>query len=308
MPSVYAGVVVHRLLRRVPRLQMLAVFESAARLGSFTAAAEELGMTQPAVSRQIAGLERSAGLILFDRTGNRAFLNDRGRELLAAVQDAFGRVDGSIEKMEADESGFRLAANPGFAQQWLLPHFDSLQAAVGDNELRLRLFDRDSELSEETFDAAIHLTEIRAAPMGSRILFEERVIPVAAAGFASDHALGTTSRAADLVDVTKLHLDGRHRRWATWQDWFEGHGVVWSQKRARLSYNNYAVVVADALNGTGVALAWRGLIERHLRSGALVQVGPELHRPEMAYLLVPGGTVEEDVVDRLVDWLGETLG
>jgi len=297
---------VHTLLQRVPRLQMLVVFESAARLGSFTAAANELGMSQPAVSRQIAGLERAIGCDLFDRTGNRATLNRAGSELLGAVQVAFDTVEEALDHVEATDSTFLLAANPGFAQQWLLPNLNRLQDVVGERELRLRLFDRDGELTEKPFDAAIHLTAVSGAPAGSRLLFDERVVPVASAGYAASHDLGPTCPPECLVDTTKLHLDGRDRRWATWKDWFAGHGLSWRPQQARLSYNNDAVVLADAMNGLGVALAWRGLIEPHLDSGALMPVGPELHRPGMAYLLIPGPSVDTAIVDRLVDWLRRT--
>ena len=306
MHSANAGDV-HSLLQRVPRLQMLAVFESAARLGSFTAAAADLGMTQPAVSRRIADLERAIGCDLFDRTGNRVSLNDPGREFLTAVQAAFARIDESLNELGAEASTFRLAANPGFAQQWLLPNLDALQRFIGEAELRLRLFDRDGELAGERFDAAIHLTAIRGAPAGSRILFEERVMPVASADYAADHGLDSGSPAERLVEAPKLHLDSRDRRWATWSTWFDGHDVAWRRQRARLSYNNYAVVMAEVLQSAGVALAWRGLVEPLLESGALVQVGPELHRPGMAHLVVPGGAVDPLVIDQLVDWLSDLL-
>lgn len=302
----------HSLLRRVPRLQLLAVFESAARLGSFTEAARELGLTQPAVSRHIASLEQLTGLDLFHRSANRVELSAAGEELLSAVQGGLGRIDSRLRALTGNGTTFLLAANPGFAQQWLVPHLDRLQAALGDIDLRLRLFDRNSELEDQAFDAAIHLTSISGAPPGTRVLFPEVVVPVAspdlAAGLAADLALGGRQSAEALVQVPKLHLDGRDRHWLDWAEWFGAHDVAWPADEAeatRLSYNNYALVMNDALAGRGVALAWRGLVDDALATGALVAVGPEVHNPPNAYQLIPGSAAPIEVLDRVADWLAE---
>ena len=158
---------------------MIVVFECAARRGSFTAAAGELGMTQSAVSRHIDAFERAIGRQLFTRTANRVALNPSGELLLTAVQRGFDTIDQALDTITDASPALLLAANPGFAQQWLVPYLDQLQTVFADTDLRLRLFDRDAELTSDAFDAAIHLTSIATAPHGSRLLFDERVLPVA---------------------------------------------------------------------------------------------------------------------------------
>ena len=295
----------HALLRRIPRLQMIAVFECAARHGSFTAAADELGMTQPAVSRQMGGLERGIGQHLFERSGNRVMLNAAGESLLAAVQSAFDTIELSLEEMHRAGPVFLLAANPGFAQQWLVPHLDRLQATLGDADLRLRLFDRDSELVGDAFDAAIHLTAVAGAPAGSRVLFEERVIPVASADFAAEAGIDESTSAAALLDVMKLQLDSRDRGWMDWAAWFSAQGLSWSPSQARLVYNNHALIMSEAMLGRGVALAWRGLVDAMLEAGTLQQVGPEVRRSEVAYQVIPGPSAPPEAVERVTRWLLE---
>ncbi len=293
----------HPLVRRVPGLQSLAVFEAAARLGSFTDAGRELGITQPGVSRHIARLERDIGLELFHRSANRVRLNANGESLLTAIGAGFDTIDATIESLLPADPAFVLAANPGFAQQWLLPYLDDLRAVLDETDLHLKLFDRDGELTDETYDAAIHLTSVKLVPAGSRILFDEVVLPVASPDFAAAAGLhGDTSPAA-VLGVTKLHLDRRDRQWMDWAGWFAAHGVAWSPAEARLSYNNYALVVNDVVAGRGVALAWRGLIDPLLDSGTLVSVGPEVHNPGNAYQLIPGQSGSPALIDLLAGWL-----
>lgn len=293
----------HPLVRRIPRLQALAVFETAARLGSFTEAARELGITQPGVSRHIAKLERNTGLELFNRSANKVRLSADGGSLLAAVQTGFDTIEMALESMVRGGPTFVLAANPGFAQQWLLPYLDDVQAALGDADLRLKLFDRDAELEDEAYDAAIHLTSVRQAPANSRVLFDEVAVPIASADFADAADLGGDTEPEALLAVTKLHLDNRDRRWLDWAGWFAAFGLSWSPSEARLSYNNYALIINDVLAGHGVALAWRGLIDPLIDSGAITVVGPEARNPENAYQLIPGRSARPGTVDRLAEWL-----
>lgn len=282
---------------------MIAVFECAARHGSFTAAAGELGMTQSAVSRHIDALERAIGHQLFNRSANRVVLNPGGELLLTAVQRGFDTIDHALETLTDASPSFLLAANPGFAQQWLVPYLEQLQAQFGDTDLRLRLFDRDSELESDDFDAAIHLAPIATAPTRSRVLFDEQVLPVASPDLAEAEALNQHTSPHRLLDVDKLHLDHRDRRWMDWTSWFAAHDLPWTPAQARLSYNNYALVLNDAIAGRGVALAWRGLVDPLLSAGSLVTVGPQVRRPEVAYQVIPGPSTPPGAVDQIADWL-----
>lgn len=286
---------------------MIAVFECAARRGSFTAAATELGMTQSAVSRHIDAFERAIGQQLFTRSANRVALNPSGELLLSAVQRGFDTIDHALDTITNAKPTLILAANPGFAQQWLVPYLDQLQTVFADIDLRLRLFDRDAELASDAFDAAIHLTPTAIAPPGSRLLFDERVLPVASPDLADAAGLHQHTPPRHLFDVEKLHLDSRDRRWIDWTTWFAAHDLQWTAAKARLSYNNYALVLNDAAAGRGVALAWRGLVDPLLATGALVPVGPEVHRPNIAYQVIPSPNTPPDAIDQIADWLLELI-
>ncbi len=88
-----------------------------------------------------------------------------------------------------------------------------------------------------------------------------------------------------------------------WASWFATHDLPWTPTQARLSYNNYALVLNDAMAGRGVALAWRGLVDPLLTTGSLVPVGPQVRRPEVAYQVIPGPSAPPGAVDQVADWL-----
>ena len=122
------------LVATVDRLQRLAVFDAAARNGSFSAAGRELGMAQPAVTRQIQALERSLGIELFVRHTNRSTLSGPGQTLAAAVDNAFALLEHTVTEIADTDDIFVLAMPPGFAQQLVMPRLDSLQRALGDRD------------------------------------------------------------------------------------------------------------------------------------------------------------------------------
>ena len=180
---------VRRLVEHVDRLQRLVAFDAAARLGSFTAAAHELGLSQPAVTRQVRALERSLGTDLFTRTANRSELTDAGRRLWGHVAAGFDTIEGGLAELVNRTDAFVLAAHPGIAEQWLVPRIDGLRAALGGRELRLRLVDRDDELAHGEHDASIRVGDGTFPGQSCRLLFPEVVVPVAAPPIAREHGL-----------------------------------------------------------------------------------------------------------------------
>lgn len=294
------------LIRRVGRLQRLAVFEAAARLGSFTAAARELGMTQPAVTRQIRSLESAVNAALFHRTSNRSGLTDAGRTLLMEVSRAFSGIEGALAGLGQRAEVFVLACNPGFAQQWLVPRLDRVQEALGGRELRLWLFDREADLAGGSFDAAIQVGDGSFPTVDGELLFPESVFPVAAPALAGARSLGVSSLPYRLLDVPLLHMDDGDRPWMSWAEWFGRFGLVVPHQPGRVLFNNYPVVLQQAVAGRGVALGWRHLVDDLLADGVLEQVGPEVTSAEGYYLTWPTGT-KAPTTEALSAWLKSQL-
>lgn len=293
------------VVRQVDRLQRLAVFEAAARLGSFTSAGEELGMTQPAVTRQIRALERSLGAELFVRSANRSELTDVGRRLGEHVAAGFDAIEDGLAEL-ADHAGtFVLAAHPGIVQMWLVQRLDEVQAAIGDLELRLWLFERDDELADRSFDAAIRVGTGEFPGCRSRLLFPEIVVPVATPAFAREHGLSAASTAQDVYATPFVHMDDGDRPWMTWSGWLAEFGIPLRRQPGRVLFHNYPMVLQQALLGRGVALGWRPLIDEFVAGGALEIVGPEVRSTRGYYVTWPTGP-QVDAVDALVSWLATT--
>jgi len=290
------------IVQRVDRLQRLAVFEAAARLGSFTRAGAELGMTQPAVTRQIRALERSLGAELFTRTSNRSGLTELGTRLRDHVVAGFVEIESGLEELAEHAGNFVLAAHPGIAQLMLMPRLEQLNEVLGDLDLRLWLFEGDQELVDGTFDAAIRVGTGTFPGLDSRLLFPEVVVPVAAPPIAERFGLGDTSSADDVNEAPFVHMDDGDRPWMTWSGWLATFGIALRRSPGRVLFHNYPMVLQRALLGHGVALGWRPLIDEYVEGGALVVVGPEARSSRGYYVTWPTGR-PSPTVQSLIDWL-----
>lgn len=297
--------VMRPIVERAERLQRLAAFDAAARLGSFTAAAAELGSTQPAVTRQIRALERSLGLELFERTANRSRLTDAGRQVATAVDAGFVTIEQALTTVSDQASTFVLASPPGFAQQVMVPVLDELHAALESEheyDIRLWLYDRDADLDNGgDADAMIRIGTGRWDGLEAVRLFDETVVPVATRAFADEHRLDADSDAAEVLAAPLLHMDATDRPWMSWTDWLARFDLALTTRR-RVVYNAYPAVVQQALAGRGVALGWRGVIDQYLTDGLLVAVGPEVSTARSYCLAWPTGR-RTPAVEAVIRWM-----
>lgn len=292
------------IVQRVDRLQRLAVFEAAARLGSFTAAANELGMTQPAVTRQIHSLERSLGAELFTRSSNRSTLTEVGQRLASHVGSGFDVIENGLAELADHAGNFVLAAHPGIAQMLIVPRLDELKSALGDVDLRLWLFDRDVELDEGGFDAALRVGSGDFPGLDSQLLFPEVVVPIASPAVADQYGLSATSTAADVYGAPFVHMDDGGRPWMSWESWLANFDITLRRTPGRVLFNNYPMVLQRAVLGYGVALGWHPLIDEYVERGALVVVGPEVTSSRGYYVTWPAGPPTA-AVQALIDWIAD---
>ncbi len=289
-------------MQRVDRLQRLAIFEAAARLGSFTAAAEDLGMTQPAVTRQIRSLERSLSAELFHRTSNRSELTDIGHRLHSHVSAGFDLIETGLGELDSHAGTFVLAAHPGIAQQWIVPRIDELQEALGDLELRLWLFERDHEILGGGFDAALRSGMGRFQGQSCRRIFDETVVPVASPAFAEEWGLTPDSSPEEIYQAPFVHMDDGDQPWMNWAGWLSRFGITISREPSRVLFNNYPMVLQQTLAGRGIALGWRPLIDDLLDGDALVAVGPEVHSERGYYVTWRQGKPTSQV-QAVIGWM-----
>lgn len=250
----------------VPDIANLHAFDCAARHGNFTRAAEELNLTQSAVSRQIRDLEQQTGLQLFERVRQRVVLSEAGkrllpdvRRLLAQSEDLMIRATAAAAKDEA----LNIATLPTFGTRWLMPRLPDFLATRPSVALTVASRSEPFDFDEEGFDIAIHYGQPTWAKAISTYLCSELVVPVASA--ATVEALGAQSP-ADLAGAPLIHLTTRPRLWS---QWLEANGVPADNGYRGNRFDQFSMVIGAALSGIGVALVPVYLIEEELRSGEL---------------------------------------
>ena len=279
----------------VPRLRLLRVFECTARLGSFSAAASELGTTQSAVSRSVAELECRLAARLFERVHRGVRLTRGGalyHEAVVAGLARIGAAGAALAGMQTQH--VVIACGHAVSTLFVMPLREKLYRAVGGGATHVHILTCDSDLlarvGESEADVVLGFDPGGGAPADRVVAFGQAVVPVCAPAYAAEHA-DVLARPVEAWGGLTL-LDGARpsRGWASWEDWFEAAGRPRGAPR-RLRYFDYVFLLEDAVAGAGLALGWRRLIERHLESSALVAVADgfvEVERPHYARLTARG--------------------
>ncbi len=257
--------------RILPPLNGLRAFEAAARLGSFAASGEELGVTPGAVSQLVRGLEARMGLALFERRPQSLLPTKAARELLPVLTEAFDAIAAVVHRIQAPEAAeatpLRVACPAGFAALWLLPRLDRFNRQAPDIALVLTATERLIEPGEGeiAFDACIRFGRAGwGGHLGCDFLFADRRIPVCSPRYLSAHPLA--AGADPLLGHTLLEALSAPE---DWPDWAIAQAFPGSAAR-RLSFGDERLAVDAALSGLGIALSDRALVAELLAAGRLV--------------------------------------
>jgi len=287
---------------RLPPLDLLAAFESAARNLSFTRAAQERFITQSAMSRQIQALEQELGVALFRRHHRALTLTDDGQRLyavcagvLAQLREAVGRI-----RAPARREVLSLTTTPGLASLWLiprLPHFTKQHPGVDvrlDTSLEVR------DLRADGFDIALRYGP-RMADHGVP-LFDEAMLPVCSPGLLRN---GPALREpSDLQRHKLLQLAPSGGMPVEWDLWLRAVGLPALAPAATSSFSTYGEVIAAALAGHGVALGRRPLVDSLIKTRKLVAPFRDATASPRAYfLVVEAGARARPAVGALEQWL-----
>ena len=287
----------------------LIVFERVARERSFTAAAAALSISQPAVSRHVSTLERRLGITLFERHHGGVAVTDAGETLLRSVEPALHQLGMVVDELRGHADRLVVAVQPAIAESWFTPRLDQLRDAVAPSRVQLVIFDREDELASVPHHASIRFDPRVAGTMRTAPLVSETVFPVAAPDLATSLSLDADSDPGRLKHSARLlQASDRGRLWLNWRGWFEARGVAWTDADAdEIVHHTYAILLQQALAGTGIALGWDTLLGDLVKRGMLERVGPAVHRPDHGYPLVWRADLGRDTgVGRLLDWTRAT--
>jgi LysR family transcriptional regulator, glycine cleavage system transcriptional activator len=297
----------------------LRAFEAVARHLNFRAAAEELSLTQSAVSRQIQSLEDEVGTALFLRHTRSVELTSSGTILLRAAGSALERIDAAVRQIRqsAGRRSVAITTWASFASMWLIPRLEAFQREHPDIDIRIDATDAAVDLSTADVDLALRYAVPQAVPSGSARLFGEQLTPVASPWLLKTHRI---AKLDDLAKVTLIEAGDAHRtrhlEWLTWQRWLDhfsttGSARPSSRTKAKLTpqrwlYFNYAhQIVQAALTGQGVALARLPLVAESLANGDLVEPLPQMRidSPLVYWLVVTPRSAQRPEVKAFSDWL-----
>ena len=286
--------------RFLPSIASLRALESLDRLGSASAVAEELALTQSAVSRQLRVLETQMGVDLIRRDRKRLSLTPAAQAYVSEVRQALTQIARASLRLQVEPLGgtLNLAILPTFGMRWLvprLPEFARLHPEVTINmTTRLRPFN----FAAEPFDAALHFGKPDWPDSGHLLLRHEQVIPVCAPDLLRD---GRPREEGALLRLPLLHIQTRPHAWA---DWFEQMGVTVPGPLSGTMYDQFSTITQAALHGLGVALMPDYLVEQDLATGRLMAVCLRPVETQGAYYLVwPRSRADDPALRQFRDWL-----
>jgi LysR family glycine cleavage system transcriptional activator len=286
--------------RRLPSLNALRAFEAAASHLSFTRAADELAVTQGAVSHQVKALERQLGLPLFHRQNQRLTLTSTGQAYLPVVRDAFDRLAAGTEQLLAAEQSKRLtiSVSPNFAANWLVPRIGQFVEQHPDIDLRINAALHHVDFAREDVDMAVRHGDGHWPGLHVVRLCREELFPVCSPKLLEGRH--TLRAPADLLHHTLLHWDDRR----DWQKWLDAAGVAAADLARGVVFNQASMAIRAAVDGQGVTLARTALVALLLLEGRLVRPFPLALPVSYAYYVVcPEATAARPKIARMRAWL-----
>jgi LysR family transcriptional regulator, glycine cleavage system transcriptional activator len=293
----------------------LRAFEAVARRLSFSEVADELHVTQSAVSRQVKALEDELGAPLFTRGTRSVQITPDGQTLLRVVQPWLSQLDASVRQIRTQRGRKRVSITTfaSFASMWLLPRLEAFQRAHPDIDIRVSALDLLEDLDDPELDLALRYCSAAEVPRGAVRLFGEVLTPVVSRWFAEQARNGQApplATPADLAQHTLAEEDDQRpsSKYLRWRHWLEQHGQPALQPRRWLFLNFTYQQVQAALAGQGVAMGRMALVIEALQRGELVEPFGAAGRtpsPYAYWLVVSGAGRERADVQQFGAWVQE---
>jgi LysR family glycine cleavage system transcriptional activator len=287
-------------------------FAAAARWQSFTAAAEELGVTQAAISHQVRELEDQLAVKLFHRTGRAVKLTASGEMLKKAVDGAFEEIAHAMRELKRTRPSLRVTSPPSFASKWLVPRLDRFLAEMPEVDVFIDIQFRVTEFSHRDPHVLIQFGAGNFPAYQVDRLGDEYVVPVCSPSLIKSNGIKGGGRKKrdpkDLLRHTLLDVDWHSQgsSWPNWETWLDAAGLTDVPHGRTVRFAHSALAIQGAVDGQGIALGDSTLVADDLASGKLIKPfelalqGP----PQFAYYLVsPRGLSKGAIETVFRDWL-----
>lgn len=287
------------MARQIPPLSAVRVFEAAARHLNFTRAAEELAMTQAAVSYQIRMIEDRLGTALFVRTGRRVSLSPAGQRLSPLVSAAFDQLDEAFAKVRLTESGvLTISAAPGIAASWLGPRLARFQLTKPDIAVRLLASHELVDFARDEVDVGIRIGQGNWPGLRAIEMFPADFTPMCSPAFIE--RMGPFTDPRQLLGILRMNSDD-----VWWRSWFTQMGVEIPDDLDRYSIHVDSQVIEGmaALAGEGIAMLTPRFWPFELATGRLVQIFPHVGGGSSFWLVYPEHKHGSPKVKAFREWL-----
>lgn len=284
--------------RFLPSISALLAFEAVARLGSATAAAQELSLTQSAISRQLKTLEEQLGVALLARQGRQLALTQVGQAYVAEVRDILNRLAQASVSVRTNPSGgsLNLAILPAFGMHWLAPRLRDFARTHPEVTVNLSTRLKPFAIADSPFDAAIHFGHEDWPGVHYLPLMPETVVPVCA----PEMLTAPLSDARDMLSYPLLHLETRPKGWTRWLAALGAN----HEAPAGMMFDQFSTMAQAAIHGLGVALLPTFFAEPYLRDGQLMLASAQTTQSIGNYYLVwPEGRGETGALQSFRTWL-----
>lgn len=284
--------------RLIPSTSALAALEAVARCGSFTLAAQELSLTQSAVSRQVRGLEAQLDCALFKRSNRKVELTVAGHLYVGEVQQALQIIrDATLKTIaKGQDQVLNIAILPTFGTRWLMPRISGFVAQYPDITLNFTTRIGRFDFSADGLDIAIYHGLPDWPDVDCTLLMRETVVPVVSPSFRRDNPVATPR---DLLRLPRLSM---HSRPTAWLNWFQAQGITLEEENG-MSFEHFATLSQACIAGVGVALMPGFLIEPELARRVLVQIGQSVVNDSAYYVARPAKLPGNTAARLFEQWL-----
>ena len=287
--------------RRLPPLNAVRAFEAAARHASFTRAAQELFVTQGAISRHVATLEKWLGVKLFARTQRGIELTPKGGVYFRVLRGALDQIDHGTRQLQQrpDEKTLRLKVPPTFAIRWLVPRLAGFHALNRHSDVQITTSHQPVDFDREDVDACIHSGPTPPTGVRWRRLFGETLLPVCSPGL-----LQRGPALREPVDLGRHTLLCSLHRPLDWPTWLAAAGITDVDGNSGLKFENSALAYQATIDELGVVVAQRAVIDEDLRAGRLVApLALRVPTEGAYYLAYSADRPKPPRVEAFEDWL-----
>lgn len=292
----------------MPPLSRLRPFEAAARHESFSKAADELGMTQTAISKQIGQLEQELGTKLFERRNRAVFLTKEGRRLGQVTGTALADIAAEIALLKGVRRSTELVLHCQLCEAfyWLMPRLPSFHQRHPGVELRVVSSLNPLTEAAEAFDVALQSTGRASGTARLAFTVPDDIFPVC-----SPDLVAKSERPIEPDALSALPLLSHlvvPQDWLDWPGWFQSLGHALPKRRRLIEFDSYPLALQAAVAGQGVALGWRRTTEGLIKEGKLVRPCKEfVSRPnELSVFRGSARTLHADA-DKLIAWMADEL-